>query len=149
MRQTFRKHYPRRLLNALFSLSKAGCQCRLLPKGEGGFPPWQTVYSPFRRWMASGLLERLLDAVRRAARVKVGRRPHPSAAIIDSQSVKRSHVGGPGRGFDGGKLIKGRKRHIVTDTLGFLLAVKVHEANRSDSQQVPPLLKRLLGKRPG
>lgn len=143
-RQTFRKHHPRSILNALFYLSKTGCQWRLLPEG---FPPWQTVYYHFRRWVASGLLERLTDALRRCARVRIGRKPSPSAAIIDSQSVKTSQVGGV-RGFDGGKKVNGRKRHIVTDTLGFLLAVLVHPANLSDSQQAPHLLKRLLGKVP-
>ena len=146
-KQTFRKHHPRDLVNALFYLNKTGCQWRMLPQGEGGFPPWKTVYYHFRQWTSKGLLERLHDALRRAVRVKAGRKPSPSAAIIDSQSVKTSHVGGL-RGFDGGKKVNGRKRHIVTDTLGLILAVMVHSAGLSDSQQAPHLLKRLLGKVP-
>ena len=97
--------------------------------------------------MEMGLIEELNDRLRRAARVKEGREPSPSAAVIDSQSVPTSRVGGP-RGFDGGKRIHGRKRHIITDTLGFLLAVLVHPANNHDSQRAPHLLQRMLGKVP-
>lgn len=145
--QTFRDHHPREIVNALFYLNKTGCQWRMLPQGEAGFPPWQTVYYHLRQWMAMGLIEELNDRLRRAARVKEGRQPSPSAAIIDSQSVATGRAGGS-RGFDGSKRIKGRKRHIITDTLGFLLAVLVHPANIQDSQQAPHLLKRLLGKVP-
>jgi putative transposase len=146
--QTFREHNPREIVNAIFYLDKAGCQWRMLPQGEGGFPPWQTVYYHFRCWIASGLFEHLTDALRRSARVKAGRQPSPSAAIVDSQSVPSSRVGGPERGFDGGKRVKGRKRHIVTDTMGFLLAVLVHSAGIHDSQRMPHLLRRIVGKVP-
>lgn len=142
-RQTFREHHPREIVNAIFYLDKAGCQWRMLPKE---FPPWQTIY--FRRWIASGLWKRFTDALRRSARVKAGREPSPSAAIVDSQSVPTNRVGGPERGFDGGKQVKGRKRHIVTDTMGFLLAVLVHSAGVNDSQRMPHLLKRMVGKVP-
>ena len=142
--QTFRVHHPREIVNALFYLTKTGCQWRMLPEG---FPPWQTVYYHFRQWMERGLIAELNDRLRRAARVKEGREPSPSAAVIDSQSVPTSHAGGV-RGFDGGKRIKGRKRHIVTDTLGFLLAILVHPAGIHDSQRAPHLLRRLIGKVP-
>jgi len=135
------KHHPRHVLNALFYLSKTGTQWRYLPTA---FPPWQTVYYHFRRWTDRGLLTRLLHHIRRTVRIRAGREPDPSAAVIDSQSVKTSHVGGP-RGRDGWKRVYGRKRHILVDTLGLLLAVLVHEANVQESQRVPHLLDRAQG----
>jgi len=145
--QYFRKHDARSMLNALFYVNKTGCQWRMLPQGEAGFPPSPTVYYHFRKWMRTGLLERINDILRRIVRVKNKRAASPTVAIIDSQSVKTSHVGGP-RSFDGGKKVNGRKRHIVVDTLGLLLAVLVHPAGLSDSAQAPHLLKRLVGKVP-
>jgi transposase len=93
--------------------------------------------------MQTGVLERLTHRLRRAVRLKAGRHPSPSLALIDSPSVKTSSSGGV-RGFDGGKNVQGRKRHIVTDTLGLLLAVLVHSAALADRQQAPHLLKRLV-----
>jgi len=132
-------------LNAVFYVLKTGCQWRMLPKG---FPPWQTVYYHFSQWRDSGLLRRLCDRIRRAARVASGRAPSPSAAVIDTQSVDTARQGGPGRGRDPSKQVTGRKRHVIVDTLGLLLAVVVHPANESDGQAAPSALRQMLGKVP-
>lgn len=141
----FNKHHPRDVLNAIFYLLKTGCQWRMLPVH---FPPWQTIYHHFRKWTRIGLLARLCHRVRRAARVAAGRKPSPSAAVIDTQSVDTARQGGPQRGRDPSKKVTGRKRHVIVDTLGLLLAVVVHPANEHDSQSAPSVLKRLLGKVP-
>jgi putative transposase len=141
----FVEHDPREILNAIFYLLKGGVQWRMIPDG---FPPWQTVYYHFRKWRKLNLFQRLCDRLRRAVRVSEGRRPSPSGAVVDTQSVSTTRQGGPGRGRDPNKQVKGRKRHVITDTLGLLLGVLVHPANQSDGQCLPHLLKRILGKVP-
>ena len=118
----------REVCNALCYLNRAGCQWRMLPME---FPPWQTVYYYFRRWRDDEWFITLNDGLRREVRRQAGRETEPSAAIIDSQSVKTDEQA-DSRGFDAGKKIKGRKRHILVDTLGLLLIVVVLTAEIQD-----------------
>lgn len=142
--QRRRKHELRSVLDAIFYLVKTGCQWRALPEP---FPPWQSVYYHFRRWSRSGAIERAHDQIRRLTRRRAGRADAPRAAVIDAQSVRTSTQGGV-RGFDAGKRVKGRKRHLVVDTLGLMLGLEVHAADLAESQRAPHVLARVAAKAP-
>ena len=120
-------HDLRAMIDAIGYVTKYGVQWRALPVD---FPPWDAVYAFFERWSARGLPGRLVDRLRGRLRVALGRRELPTACSIDSQSVKAADTVGAGsRGFDGGKKINGRKRHITVDTVGLLLAVVLPAAS--------------------
>lgn len=132
----------REVLNAIFYLLRSGCAWRMLPHD---LPPWQTVYGYFRQWRQSGVWEACNDALREAVRQEAGRQAEPSAAIIDSQSVTTTAVPGE-RGYDSHKNVKGRKRHLLVDVMGLLLAVVVHRANLQDRAGARLVLQRAAGK---
>jgi transposase len=124
-----RTHSLRDVLDAIFYVLKSGCHWRLLPHD---FPPWATVYYHFRRFRLSGLWSFILKALRAAERKRVGKDPQPTAAVRDSQSVKTTEESAHPSGYDAHKNVKGRKRHLLVDTLGLLLSVYVSPADVQD-----------------
>ena len=128
------------ILNAVFYVLCSGCSWRMLP---GDFPAWQTVYTYFRAWRLNGTWERIHRYLRQWIRLKQARPGSPSVAIIDSQSVKMGTLTNQAVGFDGGKQVKGRKRHLLVDTLGLVLMVVVTAANVSDQAGAKTLFAKL------
>jgi putative transposase len=120
----------REVLNAILYLVRTGCQWRLLPKD---FPPWSTVHTWYRRWRKDGTWEKVHEALRQQVRTQAGRDPSPRSSAVDSQSVKTPAAGGDS-GFDAGKKVKGRKRHIWVDSMGLLLATLVTTADVPDAR---------------
>jgi putative transposase len=133
----------REVCNAICYLLKGGIQWRLMPKD---FPKWQSVYTHFRQWRTDGTWRRVHDALRARARRAAGRHKHPTAACLDSQSVKTTAEAAPGtRGSDANKRVKERKRHLLVDTAGLLLAAAVTPANAQDKAGALVTLGRLGG----
>ncbi len=137
--------YPRRqMVDACLYVLRSGCSWRMLPTD---FPAWSAVYKTFRRWSARDLFETMYDELRTLWRAREGREAAPTAVILDSQSVKTSPQGGP-KGYDAGKKVKGRKRHLVTDTLGLLIAGLITVGSVQDRDAALPIMDLAMAKAP-
>lgn len=136
-----RVHSYREILNAIFYLLRCCCAWRMLPHE---YPHWKTVYHYFRLWRILGIWEHINNVLRTQLRILSGRKPEPSAAILDSQSVKTTETPGI-RGYDAAKKINGRKRHILVDTIGLMLMVVVHTANIQDRDGAKLVLEQVIG----
>lgn len=132
-------HSRREIMNAIRYRTRTGCSWRSLPHD---FPPWSTVQGTYRKWKRDGVMRDIHDELRERARVLEGRNPEPTAAVLDSQSVKGSAQGGE-YGYDAGKKVKGRKRHIVVDVLGFILAIVITPASVQDRDGAVPVVEKV------
>lgn len=135
-----RKTDMREVVNALYYMSRTGCQWRMLPND---FPPRSTIYGYFKRWSDDGVIDEMVRVLRENIRIKAGRGIEPTATIIDSQTVKTAGANCE-VGYDGHKKIKGRKRHIAVDVLGLLLSVLVHSASIQDRSGARLLVSKLM-----
>ena len=134
----------REVLNGIFYILRGGCAWRMMPHD---FPPWSTCYDSFSKWRNDGTWAELNDALRTQVRHRDGRKTSPSLGIIDSQSVKTTEQGGP-HGKDAFKKVNGRKRHLVVDTLGMVVAAVVHSAGIQDRDGAKLVLKKMVGRFP-
>lgn len=139
------RYARREMVNACCYALRTGCAWRLLPKT---FPPWQAIYKSFSRWAAGGVFETMHDRLRQQWRDRMGKAPQPTAAIIDAQSTRSSAQGGE-TGYDAGKKVKGRKRHLVVDTMGLLLALTITAASVQDRDAAAAVVAQACAKVPG
>jgi putative transposase len=137
------KYCLRDIINALLYIAKSGIQWRMLPKN---YAPWESVYNYFRKWKRDGLIVEIHDIFVEKVRIGIGKNSTPSMGIVDSQSIKACNLWEGDIGYDGGKKIKGGKRHIDIDTLGLVMIIVIHAANIHDSFGAREVMKSLKEK---